>query len=436
MTTLAVIGSGYVAIVTAVCFAAMGHKVLYACTLKPELAQLQQGQPPFYEEGLEAALTTELERGTLTLTHDPTAATQAANVVFISVTALALPSGKIDLKPLHKIIPLIKKGLANSADTPKLLVERSTLPITTAEWLLAQFAQSPNVAVAAVPQFLREGHAIKDFNQPDRIIIGAQSQHAIDTLVSLFSPLRAPLLITDINSAELIKHATNAFLAMKISFINSMAQLCEHVGADVEQVAKGLGMDKRISDAFLNAGLGYGGLFLPRDLASLIQTGNDHHLSLDLLKATEVINRYQRISFMERVEAAVGGSLHGKTVALWGLAYRPNTSDMRDAPSTQVVWGLQNRGATIRAYDPLAMPAAQEKVKNVTFCQSCYEAAEGADVIAIVTEWEEFQQLNFKRLKEATQCRLIVDGRNLYNLKRMQELGFTYHSIGRPIVSA
>jgi UDPglucose 6-dehydrogenase len=436
---LAVIGSGYVALVTAACFAGLGHSVLYASQSSEESARIVNGELTYFEEGLESLLTTELETGNLTICPSIAEAVAASQVVFLSEGAPPLPDGRPDMKPILLILEEILEGMQDdTTDTPKLIVERSTLPIKTAEWLLEQFKErlpaGTQVDVAAVPQFLREGHAIKDFYQPDRIVIGAETQRAVDLLVSLFSPLRAPMLITDINSAEMIKHATNAFLAMKISFINSMAQLCERVGADVTQVSKGLGMDSRISPEFLNAGLGYGGIFLPRDVQSLIGVAQEHSLNLDLLKATDVINRYQRISFIERIERAVGGNLSGKTVAVWGLAYRPNTDDMRDTPSSQIIFGLQNRGATIRAYDPIAMPAAAKRIRRVKFCESAYEAAQGADVIAVLTEWDEFVGINFKQLKDSTSCRLMVDGRNLYSPKRMRELGFAYHSIGRPAV--
>lgn len=435
---LAIVGSGYVAVVTAVCLAGMGHQVVYANPDAVEAERLQNGQLSFYEEGLEARLNTELTQGNLVVGSDVAAAVQQASVVFLSVAVPTLPDGKPDLAPMHHALELIQQGLQHSTGY-KLLVERSTLPLTTAQWLQSQLQQfvassaSPvRVDVAVLPQFLREGSAVKDFYKPDRIVIGAGSQQAIDTLVTLFSSLHAPILITDLTSAELIKHATNAFLAMKISFINSLGQLCEKVQADVALVAQGLGMDRRISPEFLQAGIGYGGIFLPRDVASLIHVAEQHHLSLDLLKATDVINRYQRISFMERLVDALGGNLSGKTIAVWGLAYRPDTDDMRDAPSTQIIWGLQNRGASIRAYDPLAMEKAREKVRRVSFCESPYQAAEGADAIAILTEWPEFQQINFRRLLEVSPCRVVVDGRNLYSPQRMRELGFRYYPVGRP----
>jgi UDPglucose 6-dehydrogenase len=295
--------------------------------------------------------------------------------------------------------------------------------------------------IAAVPHFLREGHAVRDFMNPDRVIIGAESQKALDILVDIFRPLNAPMLITDINSAELIKHATNAFLATKISFINSIAHICEKTGADINVVAKGLGLDRRIGQEYLNAGIGYGGIFFPKDINSLVNIADEYHINLDLLKTTETINRYQRLKFIEKIEQALGSNgsaspegqtLEGKTLAIWGLAYRPNTDDMRNAPSINIIRSLQQRGAKIRAYDPLTMGVAKASLPGVTFCEDAYDAAKGTDLIAILTEWDEFQTLNFQKLKETSQCRTIVDGRNLFNPVRMGTLGFRYISMGRP----
>ena len=278
---------------------------------------------------------------------------------------------------------------------------------------------------------MREGHAVNDFMHPDRIIIGAESKRAIDTIVEINRPLNAPLLVTDTNSAELIKHATNAFLATKISFINSIAQICEKTGADITSVSRGLGLDHRIGQEYLNAGIGYGGIFFPKDLNSLLNIAEEYHINLDLLKQVEVINRYQRISFMEKIDEALGKNLNGKTIAIWGLSYRPHTDDMRDTPSISIIRGLEKRGAKIRAYDPLSMEQAKELVPDITYCESAYEAAKGADAIAILTEWDEFAYINFMKLRQESECRLIVDGRNLFTPNRMRNLGYTYVSIGR-----
>lgn len=428
---IAVIGSGYVGTVTGTCMAELGHHVVCADVKAERMKNLQNGIMPFHEQGLEPLIRTNLEEGRLQFTTQIRESVKQADVIFLCIGTPPLPSGKPDLKALT----IAAKEIAAAMTTGyKLIVEKSTMPVKTGEWLKelleAELPDAADFDIAAVPQFLREGNAVRDFMQPDRIIIGAENQRAIDILVGLYSPLNAPLLVTDINSAELIKHASNAFLAMKISFINSIAQICEKTGADINQVAKGLGLDKRISAEFLNAGIGYGGIFFPKDISSLLNIADEYHINLDLLKNTEVINRYQRINFIEKIEHAVG-SLEGKTIAIWGLAYRPHTDDMRDTPSTTIIRGLENRGAKIRAFDPLTMDKAKEVMPDITFCKDPYEAADGADAIAVLTEWEEFAYINFKKLKERTRCRTLVDGRNMFSPKRMAALGFHYHSIGR-----
>ncbi|MDX2084807.1 MAG: UDP-glucose/GDP-mannose dehydrogenase family protein [Candidatus Melainabacteria bacterium] len=428
---IGIVGSGYVGTVTGACMSELGHQVVCADINEARIQALAEGHLPFYEDGLEPLLQNNLKAGRLSFSADIQATVAQSEIVFICVGTPPLPDGRPDTRALNKALRTIAAGINDY----KIIVEKSTLPIKTGAWLQEELKKGQTKEVpfdlASVPQFLREGHAVKDFFHPDRIVIGAEKQDVVDTLVNLYDPLNAPMLITDINTAVMIKHATNAFLAMKISFINSLAPLCEHTGADVTQVAKGLGMDNRIADAFLNAGLGYGGIFFPKDIASLLNIADEYHVNLDLLKTTEVINRYQRITFMERVEKALDHSLHGKTIAVWGLAYRPHTDDLRDAPSLQIIHGLQHRGAKIRAFDPLAMDNARQKLKGVQFCNDPYEAAQGADAIAILTEWEAFSQVNFQKLKESTTCRTIVDGRNLLNPKRMAELGFQYVSIGR-----
>jgi UDPglucose 6-dehydrogenase len=375
-------------------------------------------------------LRTHLSEKRLSFTTDIASAVRHGEVIFLCLGTPSLPNGKPDLRSLHQAAETIAANL----NEYKLIVEKSAFPIKTGEWLIQTFSErfSPGADfdVAAVPHFLREGKAVQDFLHPDRVVIGTDSQRAIDTLMKIYGSLNAPLCLTDISSAEIIKHATNAFLAMKISFINSIAQVCEKTGADIYDVAKGIGQDRRINAEYLNAGLGYGGLFLPKDIGSLINVAAEYHINLDLLKDTEVVNRYQRIQFIERIEHALGG-LHGKTIAIWGLAYRPNTDDLRHAPSLQIIRGLQQREAKIRAYDPLAMEVARNQLRDVTYGADPYETAQDADAIAILTEWDEFSKIDFSRLKESSRCRVIVDGRNLYSPRRMRELGFHYYSIGR-----
>ncbi len=432
---IAVIGSGYVGTVTGTCLAEMGHTVICADRKEGRMKNLQEGKVHFYEEALEPLIRGNREEGRLEFTTDIEKAVRTSEVVFLCIGTPLLPNGKPDFNALTAAV----KSIASGMDGYRLIIEKSTMPIKTGQWLQSllrdQLPPDIDFDIAAVPQFLREGHAVNDFMRPDRVIIGAECQRAIDTIVEIYRPLNAPLLITDINSAELIKHATNAFLATKISFINSIAQVCEKTGADIVSVAKGLGLDHRIGDAYLNAGIGYGGIFFPKDINSLLNIAEEFHINLDLLKQVDIINRYQRISFIEKIDEALGKNLHGKTIAIWGLSYRPHTDDMRDTPSITIVRGLEKRGANIRAYDPLAMEQAKEHLPDITYCSTPYEAAKGADAIAIITEWDEFAYINFVKLREESKCRLIIDGRNLFNPERMKNLGYTYVSMGRQTVA-
>lgn len=428
---IAIIGSGYVGTVTGTCLAEMGHQVVCADVKEGRMRNLQEGKVHFYEEGLEHLIRGNREEGRLEFTTDIVQAVRDSQIIFLCIGTPLLPSGKPDFGSLSAAV----KSIASGMDGYRLIIEKSTLPIKTGAWLKsllqAQLPEGIEFDIAAVPQFLREGRAVKDFMQPDRIIIGAESKRAIDAIVEIYRPLNAPILVTDTNSAELIKHATNAFLATKISFINSIAQICEKTGADITSVSKGLGLDRRIGQEYLNAGIGYGGIFFPKDLNSLINIAEEYHLNLDLLKQVDIINRYQRISFIEKIDEALGKNLSGKTIAIWGLAYRPDTDDLRDTPSFTIIRGLEKRGAKIRAYDPLAMEPAKEHLPDITYCSSPYEAAQGADAIAILTEWDDFAYVDFLRLRQGSQCRLIIDGRNLFNPDRMKHLGYHYVSIGR-----
>ena len=427
---IAVIGAGYVGSVTGTCFAELGHEVICSDLDEKRIDSLNHGVLPFFEPYLEPMLKANLEEGRLKFVADNCEAIKNAEVILICVGTPPLPNGKPDLRSLERAIEDIAITISGYA----LIVEKSSLPIQTGEWLEQQLKKSVHAGVdydvAAVPQFMREGYAVHDFLNADRIVIGASNQRAIDKLVSLYRPFNAPLLITDINSAELIKHASNAFLAMKISFINSIAQICEKTGADVTQVAKGLGLDHRILPTYLQAGIGYG-IFFPKDIASLVSISEQFHINLDLIKSVETVNRYQRLLFVEKIEEALGGSVKGKTIAMWGLAYRPNTSDLRDAPSIHIIRSLEKRGAKVQAYDPIANNACKALLPKIGYFDDPYEVTQNADAIVVVTDWSEFLRVNFNRLKEMTACRIIIDGRNLYPANKLAELGFTYHSVGR-----
>jgi UDPglucose 6-dehydrogenase len=426
---ITVIGAGYVGAVTAACLAELGHHVICTDTHEPTMADFQQGKAPFFEPGLEALITKHTATQQLTYTTDTEQAIDHGDIIYLCVLTLPLPNGKPDFKALQAAL----KTLAQHIKGPKLLVEKTTLPLKTGDWLRqnlrTQLPSDVAFDVAVVPQFMREGSAIHDFLNPDRIVIGAESAHAVDTLKTIYAPINAPLLITDTNSAELIKHASNAFLAMKISFINTISQLCEKTGADIRDVSQGIGLDARIGNDFLQAGIGYGGIFFSKDIHSLMNVADQYHVNLDLLKATEVINRYQRLHFVEQLEQAVNG-LEGKRIAVWGLAYRPNTDDMRDTPSQHIIRSIQNRGATVVAFDPLAMEKAKKVLTNVTFAPDMYAAAHQADAIAVVTEWDEFKLLDLDQLKASTTCRIMVDGRNLFTPATMAHAGFYYVSLG------
>jgi UDPglucose 6-dehydrogenase len=428
---LSVLGASYVGTVTAACLAELGHDVVCADVKEAWVERLAAGDPPFFETGLPEMIKSNLGANRLEFTTDMHRAVAHGDVIFLCISTVPTKSSKPDLRPLQDIVKL----LTQSIDRHKTIVEKTTLPVKTGAWLQSELSSTlpshVTFDVAVVPHFMREGTAIQDFMHPDRIVIGSEAPTATEVLVQLYSPLSAPLLITDMHSAEIIKHASNAFLAMKISFINTIAQLCEETGADITKVATGIGMDKRISPAFLSAGIGYGGVFFSKDIASLMMLADEYHINLDLLKATEVINRYQRLHFVERLESAVLG-LEQRTIAVWGLAYRPMTDDMREAPSLQIIRSLQNRGAKLRAYDPIAMPNARTVLgRDVYFAESPYDAATGADAIVILTEWDCFKTIDFATLKQASACRVIVDGRNLYNPSHLFQQGFLYVSVGR-----
>jgi UDPglucose 6-dehydrogenase len=426
---ITVMGAGYVGAVTAACLAELDHTVVCTDTDETLMANLQQGHAPFFEPGLEDLILKHTATGQLRFTTDAPAAIDHGEIIYLCILTLPLPTGKPDVKALQGAI----KTLVQSIKTPKLIVEKTTLPLKTGEWLWqtlqSELPKALACDVAVVPHFMREGSAIADFLQPDRIVIGAVTPASIATLTELYSPIDAPVLVTDINSAELIKHGSNAFLAMKISFINTMAHLCEKTGANIQDVSKGIGQDKRISPDFLQAGIGYGGIFFSKDIHSLLNMADQYPINLDLFKTTEVINRYQRLHFVELLDETLGG-LEGKCIAVWGLSYRPNTDDMRETPSLQIIRSIQNRGGKIVAYDPLAMEQAKKVLNGVTYAPTAIDATLQADAIAVLTEWDEFRHMDFAALAAASPCRTVVDGRCLLDPKPLAALGFRVVSIG------
>ena len=434
---ICVVGTGYVGLVTGAVFADLGNDVVCVDKDRDKVAALKAGRMPIYEPGLEEMVARNAGDSRLSFTSDLGAGVRHADVVFIAVGTPPKDTGETDLSQVEAVAAEIGRSM----DRYKVVVNKSTVPVGTGELVrevIARHQARPiEFDVVSNPEFLREGSAIEDTLRPDRIVIGAPTQHVAMRLVELYAPLERPMIITDLPSAEVIKYASNAFLAAKISFINAISNICEAAGADVSQVMKGMGLDPRIGGAFLQAGLGYGGSCFPKDVDSLIHTAGQLGYDFKLLRSVVEINRERAAHLVETVTKALG-PLEDKTVAVLGLAFKPNTDDMREAKSIEVVGLLHGAGAQIRAYDPAAMDNARELLPAaVTFSASPYEAAEGAHAVVLVTEWNEFRYLNLERLRGLLKRPLICDGRNLWEPERMRRLGFEYHSVGRkPVLPA
>jgi len=427
---IGVIGTGYVGLVTGSCFADLGHKVVCVDNNKEKIAKLKKGRIPFYEPGLEGLVNTNIAEGRLSFITSTAECVKKCEIIFIAVGTPPLPNGEADLSAIEHVCIDIARNMKKY----RLIVEKSTVPVKTAEWVqrtLKKYVRKGiRYDVASNPEFLREGSAIKDAEFPDRIILGVSSDHAAMLLVKLYEPLNAPILITDIKSAELIKHTANAFLAMKISFINAVANVCENTGADIMKVAKGIGMDKRIGTDFLLPGIGYGGSCFPKDVSAYIKLSERVGYDFKLLKEVVSINNNQRKNLIRKVKAALG-NIKNKKVSILGLAFKPDTDDMRGAPSLEIINMLITEGAKICAYDPVAMKNAAALIKNIKFAKNAYEAVKGSDALVIVTEWREFRALDLPKVKKLMRRVNIIDGRNIFEPKKMKKLGFNYWSIGR-----
>ncbi len=427
---IAVVGSGYVGLVSGACFAGLGNRVICVDIDPRKIALLKKGRAPIYEPGLEELLREGIKKKNLSFTTDLKSAVKRSDLIFIAVGTPPKPNGEADLS----FVENVARTVAREIRSYKLIVEKSTVPVQTGERIrqtIARFARKGVLFdVASNPEFLREGTAVQDFMNPDRIILGVESQKARKILVDLYKPLRSKILITDIKSAEIIKHASNSFLATKISFINAISNICEAAKADVELVAMGMGLDRRIGKNFLNAGLGFGGFCFPKDLAAFIQISEKLGYDFELLRAVERINEHQKKVFIKKIEEAIW-NISDKTIGILGLSFKPNTDDMRFAPSVDIIAALRAQGAKIKAFDPHAMPKARKILKGVEFCKDAYAVAKGSDCLAILTEWDEFKELDFAKIKKMLNQPVIVDGRNLYDPKRMKSLGFRYTSMGR-----
>jgi UDPglucose 6-dehydrogenase len=434
---ICVVGTGYVGLVTGAVFADLGNDVICVDNVREKIEGLKKGHMPIYEPGLEEMVARNVADGRLTFTTSLGDGVKRSEIIFIAVGTPAKANGETDLSAVEEVA----RGIARPMDSYKVIVNKSTVPVGTGDLVREIIAKNQPKPVAfdvvSNPEFLREGSAIEDTLRPDRIVIGAPTQQVAMTLLELYAQLGRPMIITDVPSAEMIKYASNAFLATKISFVNAIANVCELAGADVTQVIKALGLDPRIGPAFLQAGLGFGGACLPKDVESLIQTAAALGYDFKLLRSVAEINRERAQHVVETMRKALG-PLDDKVIAVLGLAFKPNTDDMRQAKSVEVVTLLHEAGAKIKAYDPVATENARRLLpRGVTYCASPYEAAEKADALALVTEWNEFKFLNLERLRSLMRRPVMFDGRNLYEPERMRRLGFEYYSVGRkPVLPA
>jgi UDPglucose 6-dehydrogenase len=434
---IAMIGSGYVGLVSGACMADFGHEVTCIDSNPQIIAALKKGDIPIYEPGLEELVRQNAAAGRLSFSTEISGPVGRAAVVFIAVgTPSRRGDGHADLSYVQAAARLIAQSIRGFT----VVVTKSTVPLGTGdevERIIHEENPKADVAIVSNPEFLREGSAIADFKRPDRIIIGLSDERAKAIMTEVYRPLylnQAPLQFTSRRGAELIKYAANAFLAMKITFINEIADLCEEGGGDVQEVARGIGLDNRIGSRFLHAGPGYGGSCLPKDTLALVKTAQDHGRQLRLVEATVAINDQRKRSMARKVIAACGGSVRGKTVAVLGLTFKPNTDDMRDAPSLSIIQALQDKGASIRAFDPAGMTAAKRLLEKVTFADGPYDAATAADVLVIVTEWDAFRALDLERLKTIMRSPIFVDLRNIYKPADVARSGFSYSSVGRPML--
>src|SRR5262252_3415288 len=429
---VAMVGTGYVGLVSGACIADFGHQVTCVDKDGTKISALNAGEIPIYEPGLAELVRTNVEQGRLSCSTALAEAVAEADAVFIAVgTPSRRGDGHADLSYVYEAAREIAAALQGFT----VIITKSTVPVGTGdevERIIRRTRPEADFSVVSNPEFLREGAAIRDFKHPDRIVVGTEDPRGREILAEIYRPLylnAAPILYTDRRTAELIKYASNAFLATKITFINEVADLCEKVGAEIQEVARGMGLDNRIGSKFLHAGPGYGGSCFPKDTVALIKTGQDYEAPLRIVETVAAVNEARKRGMFRKIAAALGGSLRSKTIAVLGLTFKPNTDDMRDAPSIPLITALTDMGAIVRAYDPVGMEQAREVLTGIEFCDGPYDCAKGADALVIVTEWEQFRALDFERLKGVMKQSVLVDLRNIY---RPEELpGFAYHGIGR-----
>lgn len=432
MSEICVIGTGYVGLVTGVCFADLGNTVHCLDIDEERIQKLKQGRMPIYEPGLEEIVERNVKAKRLFFTTSYKEALETAKFAFIAVGTPSGADGEADLNAVHSAA----ESIAKSVQHPIIVVNKSTVPVGTGDSVadIIQKARSDDpldFSVVSNPEFLREGSAISDFMNPDRIVLGSTHREAAEEVAKLYQPLRTTIMITDLRTAEMIKYASNAFLATRISFINEIANICDELGADVREVADGMGMDKRIGRGFLDAGLGWGGSCFPKDVKALAHMAVLHNTHPQLLQAVMDINRNQRRRVVYKLRKVLGGSLTDKQIGILGLSFKPNTDDMREAPAVEIIHLLENEGAQVRAYDPQAMENAKKELPNIQLCDNPYETAENADALVLATEWNEFKQLDFQKLYQLMRTPILVDGRNQWDSKKLHQTGFTYFGIGQ-----
>lgn len=430
MEKVAIIGSGYVGLVTGACFAELGNKVICVDNNVEKIKILKSGKIPIYEPGLKGLVSKNVRRKRLTFSSEIKEGVKNSRVIFIAVGTPSGPRGEADLSAVEKV----SEEVARHMDSYRLIVEKSTVPIETGRWVeytvKAFKKRHVSFDIASNPEFLREGTAIRDFMHPDRIVLGVETRRARDILLKLYKPLKAPALITDIKSAELIKHASNSFLAMKVSFINAVSRVCDLSGADVQKVAEGMGLDKRIGREFLRASLGYGGSCFPKDLSAFIYICERLGYNPEILRAVVKVNEQQKIFFFNKIIQTLW-NLNGKKIGVLGLSFKPNTDDIRLSPPLDIIRMLKKEGTEVKAYDPKAMSKAKSELNGVEFCKDMYEAAKGSDCLVITTDWPQFKKIDLKRVKRLLKRPIIIDGRNIFEPEKMRKLGFDYISIGR-----
>ncbi len=433
---ICVVGVGYVGLVTGTCFAELGLNVTCVDNDAAKIKMLKDGKVPIYEPGLEEMIKKNSGEGRLTFTSDLREGVSNALAVFIAVGTPQGDDGAADLQYVWEVA----RSIGETMEDYKVVVTKSTVPVGTGQKVAALIREHQKrpipFDVTSNPEFLREGSAIEDFMRPNRVVVGADSDQAKAIMKDLYSPLyllETPFVITNVETAEMIKYASNAFLATKISFINEMANICELVGADVNVVAKGMGLDRRIGSKFLHAGPGYGGSCFPKDTAAIARLAKEQGYTFQIVEAVMEVNRCQRLVMVDKIKAALGGDVKGKVLACLGLTFKPNTDDMRDSPSLVILPELMQAGATVRAFDPAGVTMARPMLpKEVIYCDNSYHACQGADALVLMTEWNQFRNLDWARVQEAMRGKVVVDLRNVYQPARMNELGLSYYSVGRP----